>query len=164
MVSLNSFLKVLKGAEVRLDLICDRTRSAPRPPPLGFMICQNMVWLTWPPPLLRTTVRTSSGTAGQILQQIFGGFLEPKLGVLLDRAVQVGHVRLVVLVVMQLHRRFVDVAAQEPHSHRAKGVVRRPQVSSSLRKRLLVGFAGLPSRRRVIAKGAAGQTSSLTIG
>src|SRR3954465_5418552 len=32
------------------------------PPLLGPMISQNIVWFQWPPPLLRTAVRTDSGT------------------------------------------------------------------------------------------------------
>jgi hypothetical protein len=37
------------------------------PPPFGPMICQNSEWLAWPPPLLRTAVRMSSGTAFRLL-------------------------------------------------------------------------------------------------
>jgi hypothetical protein len=68
------------------------------------MICQNMVWLTWPPPLLRTTPRMSSGMALRSLDEVFGG-LCGELGVLVDGGVEVGDVGLVVLVVVQLHGR-----------------------------------------------------------
>jgi hypothetical protein len=36
------------------------------PPALGAMIFQNMEWLMWPPPLLRTAVRMFSGTMAQL--------------------------------------------------------------------------------------------------
>src|SRR5690349_20300621 len=46
------------------NLLLIASASAPlgAPPPLGPMICQNMLWLACPPPLLRTAVRLSSGT------------------------------------------------------------------------------------------------------
>ncbi len=47
------------------------------------------------------------GHAGQVGNQLFGSLLA-QLGVLLHRAVQVRHVGLVMLVVVQLHRCFVD--------------------------------------------------------
>ena len=34
------------------------------------MICQNMVWLAWPPPLLRTAVRIVSGTLAELAEQV----------------------------------------------------------------------------------------------
>src|SRR5262249_46665635 len=37
------------------------------PPLPGPMIVQNIEWLMWPPPLLRTAVRIASGTAAQLL-------------------------------------------------------------------------------------------------
>src|SRR5207237_9419682 len=41
--------------------------AAPRlppgsPPALGAMICQNIEWFQWPPPLFRIAVRTASGS------------------------------------------------------------------------------------------------------
>jgi DNA recombination protein RmuC len=67
---------------------------------------QNNVWLTWPPPLLRTTVRMSSGTAARseisspiCLQVGFSG----------DGVVEVGDVGLMVLGVVDFHRAGVDV-------------------------------------------------------
>ena len=70
-------LEGLEVAEVGLDLLAIAPEGSP--PPLGFMICQNMVWLTWPPPLLRTTVRTSSGTALRSLRSSSAVFL-PRSG------------------------------------------------------------------------------------
>ena len=35
------------------------------PPPSGLMICQNSVWFAWPPALLRTAVRFSSGISSR---------------------------------------------------------------------------------------------------
>jgi hypothetical protein len=35
------------------------------PPPLGLIDSQNSEWLRWPPPLLRTTPRLSSGMASR---------------------------------------------------------------------------------------------------
>ena len=72
------------------------------------MICQNIVWFTWPPPLLRTAVRMSSGTRVDAADQILGALLL-QLGMLLQRGVQVVHVRRMMLVVVNLHRLLVDV-------------------------------------------------------
>ena len=72
------------------------------------MICQNMVWLTWPPPLFWTTLRMSSGMAARSLIRSSAD-LRAELGVLVDGAVEVGDVGLVVLVVVELHGRLVDV-------------------------------------------------------
>ncbi len=47
------------------------------------------------------------GDAGEVFDELFGR-LFADLGVLLDRAVEIGDVGLVVLVVVKLHRRFVD--------------------------------------------------------
>ncbi len=47
------------------------------------------------------------GDAGEVGDELFGGFLA-EFGVLLDRAVEVGDVGLVMLVVVELHGRFVD--------------------------------------------------------
>src|SRR5713101_5159729 len=43
--------------------------SAPEgcPPAFGPMMVQNMEWLMWPPPLLRTAVLILSGTMAQLL-------------------------------------------------------------------------------------------------
>ena len=78
------------------------------PPPSGPMICQNMEWLTWPPPLLRTAVRMPSGTAFRSLDQVFER-LAFEVGALLERLVEVVHIRGMVLVVMDFHRLRVDV-------------------------------------------------------
>ena len=79
------------------------------------MICQNIEWLAWPPPLLRTAVRMSSGTVLMLLQQILDA-LRLQLGMLLERGVQVGHVGLVMLAVMNLHRLLVDVRFERVES------------------------------------------------
>ena len=72
------------------------------------MISQNIVWLAWPPPLLRTAVRMSSGTV--LIALIRSSMLLLlQLGMLLERGVQVVDVRRVMLVVMDLHRLLVDV-------------------------------------------------------
>ena len=47
------------------------------------------------------------GDAGEVLDQLFGGLLA-EFGVFVDRAVQIGDVGLVVLVVVELHGRFID--------------------------------------------------------
>ena len=45
------------------------------------MICQNIEWFAWPPPLLRTAVRMSSGTLLMPLEQILDA-LRLQLGML----------------------------------------------------------------------------------
>ena len=72
------------------------------------MISQNIVWLAWPPPLLRTAVRMSSGTVLMPLSRS-STLLLLQVGVLLERGVQVVDVGRVMLVVVDLHRLFVDV-------------------------------------------------------
>ena len=72
------------------------------------MICQKIEWFQCPPPLLRTAVRTASGTVFTLLHQIVER-LARELGRLLDRRVQVVDVRLMMLAVMDLHRLRVDV-------------------------------------------------------
>src|SRR5260370_30358795 len=39
------------------------------PPAFGAMIFQNMAWVMWPPPLLRTAGRVFSGTMAQFVAQ-----------------------------------------------------------------------------------------------
>jgi hypothetical protein len=46
----------------KAELIASAIAPVGGPPALGAMICQNMVWFTWPPPLFLTAVRMSSGT------------------------------------------------------------------------------------------------------
>ena len=72
------------------------------------MSFQNIVWFTWPPPLLRTAVRMSSGTVRERADQLLGA-LALQLRVLLERGVQVVHVGLMMLAVVDLHRLRVDV-------------------------------------------------------
>ena len=43
-------------------LIASAIAPVGAPPAFGPMISQNIEWLRWPPPLLRTAVRTASGT------------------------------------------------------------------------------------------------------
>ena len=52
--------ELIEAAEVEVMALARSPVGSP--PPLGFMICQNMLWLAWPPPLLRTAVRIASGT------------------------------------------------------------------------------------------------------
>ncbi len=42
-------------------------------PPLPPITCQNMVWLAWPPALLRTTVRIASGRVGTCSRRVGKG-------------------------------------------------------------------------------------------
>jgi len=97
-------LEVGEAAEVLGDLRGDIAFGIAAA--LGLHDLQNMVWLTWPPPLLRTTPRTSSGMLARSETSSSGVFL--RVRVLFDRAVEVGDVGLVVLVVVKLHGRFVD--------------------------------------------------------
>jgi hypothetical protein len=71
------------------------------------MIFQNMEWLTWPPPLLRTAPRMSSGMALRSRIKIFGGFAG-EFGMLFDGGVEILDVGAVVHVVVQGHRLLVD--------------------------------------------------------
>ena len=45
------------------ELIASAIAPVGAPPPPGPMICQNIEWFAWPPPLFRTAVRMASGTA-----------------------------------------------------------------------------------------------------
>ena len=68
---------------------------------------QNMVWLEWPPPLLRTTVANVFGDRVQVADEVihrFGG----QFRVLGQRGIDVGDVGLVMLVVVQLHGLRID--------------------------------------------------------
>jgi hypothetical protein len=40
------------------------------PPPFGPMISQKSVWLAWPPPLLRTAARLSSGIESMLVSTV----------------------------------------------------------------------------------------------
>src|ERR1051325_1862144 len=44
------------------ELMASATLPVGAPPALGTIHFQNMLWFQWPPPLLRTAVRMSSGT------------------------------------------------------------------------------------------------------
>ena len=45
-----------------MPLIASAIAPVGAPPAFGPITCQNIEWLAWPPPLLRTAVRMSSGT------------------------------------------------------------------------------------------------------
>ena len=80
------------------------------PPPLGLMIVQNIEWLAWPPPLLRTAARMSSGTFSMLRHR--SSMLCSGKTFAFERRVQIRHVSVVMLVVMDLHRLGVDVRFQ----------------------------------------------------
>src|SRR4029079_19409421 len=46
----------------KVELIADPRSPDGAPPPVGPIISQHIHWFAWPPPLLRTAVRTDSGT------------------------------------------------------------------------------------------------------
>src|SRR5215204_867592 len=50
----------------KAERIADSSAPDGSPPPLGFMISQKSVWFAWPPPLLRTAARLSSGIASRL--------------------------------------------------------------------------------------------------
>ena len=78
------------------------------PPAFGAISVQNIEWFQWPPPLLRTAPRMSSGTVAMPLHQVVEA-LGVQLGMLVERGVQIRHVGLVVLAVVNLHGLRVDV-------------------------------------------------------
>jgi hypothetical protein len=69
--------------------------------------------------------RMSSGTAVQILDQIFDGFVR-QLGFVLERVVDVGDVSLVMLGVVDFHRARVDVRLERVVGVREVLVIRKP--------------------------------------
>ena len=75
------------------------------------MIFQNMEWLTWPPPLLRTGPRMSAGTASRLLQQVFRAFAS-QFRMFLNCTVQLGYISRMVLVMVQMHGLLVNVRLQ----------------------------------------------------
>ena len=66
----------------------------------------------WPPPLLRTAVRMFSGTMAQLLASSSSMRLVGQVRRGFQRLVQIGHVGVVMLAVMDLHRHLVDVRLQ----------------------------------------------------
>src|ERR1700731_2202163 len=62
------------------ELMACATLPVGLPPALGAKICQNMEWLMWPPPLLRTAVRMFSGTIVQLLASNSSTVLLCKVG------------------------------------------------------------------------------------
>ena len=72
------------------------------------MICQNIEWFACPPPLLRTSVRMSSGSALRLPRISCSGFAAQSRA-LRRRGVEVVDVGRMVAVVMDLHRLGVDV-------------------------------------------------------
>ena len=65
----------------------------------------------WPPPLLRTAVRIFSGYFAEALEQLVDR-KRRKVGVSLQRLVQIGDVGVVVFAVMNFHGHLVDVRLQ----------------------------------------------------
>ena len=89
-------------------LIASAALPVGAPPALGAIHVQNMLWFQCPPPLLRTAVRMASGTL--LMPRHRSSMLLPcSSGCLLERGIQVGDVRLMMLPVMDLHRLRVDV-------------------------------------------------------
>ena len=107
--SLKVFLKVSKSP--KSALICLAMSPVGWPPMpdelAGPMMLQNMVWLEWPPPLLRTAARISSGTSVEIGDQVVDR-LGGQRRVVGQGGVHVVDVGLVVLVVVQMHGFGVD--------------------------------------------------------
>ena len=104
-VSLKVFLNASKSP--KSVLICAAISPVGSPPPLGFMICQNMVWFDVAAAVVLHDRAHIFRNCVEILDQLLGRLLA-QFGMLLDRAVQVRDVGLVVLVVVQLHGRLVD--------------------------------------------------------
>src|SRR4029077_11636192 len=50
------------SSEPNVESIAAARSPLGEPPPLGLIVSQNSEWFAWPPPLLRTAVRLSSGT------------------------------------------------------------------------------------------------------
>ncbi len=112
------------------------------------MISQKSVWLAWPPPLLRTAVRLSSGRTVEAREHVLDRPVHP-LGPL-ERGVEVRDVRRVVLVVVDLHRLRVDVRLEGierirevGHGVRHGGLLR----SSSVRPKDMLLPRPVPSHR-----------------
>ncbi len=76
------------------------------------MIFQNIEWLMWPPPLLRTAVRMFSGTMAQLLRQQFLHGLAGQIGRRFQRFVQIGDIGVVVFAMVDFHRHLIDVWLQ----------------------------------------------------
>src|SRR6266498_1725019 len=51
----------------KVDSIAEPSDPLGSPPPLGLMISQKKLWFAWPPALLRTTVRLSSGSRSKVV-------------------------------------------------------------------------------------------------
>ena len=90
------------------ELIASAIAPVGAPPALGPMICQNIEWFAWPPPLFRTAVRMAFGHGVDVFQQVFDA-LGLQFGRLLQRGIQIGDVRVVMLPVVDFHRLLVDV-------------------------------------------------------
>ena len=96
------------------------------------MIFQNMEWLMWPPPLLRTAVRMFSGTMAQLLASSSSMVLPARSGGRFQRLVQVGDVGVVVLAVVDFHGHLVDVRLQRVQARRAAPASRKGRQSPSV--------------------------------
>ena len=79
--------------------------------PPGAIISQNIVWLTWPPPLFRTGVRIASGSASMLAMSSSTDFF-CRSGCGSSAAFRLVTYARVVLVVMDPHRLLVDVRLQ----------------------------------------------------
>jgi len=98
-------LEVLEGAEVFLDLLADlacRFAAA-----LGLHDLPEHGVVDVAAAIVLDDFANVLGDAGEVLDELLGGFLA-EFCVLFYRAVEIGDVGLVVLVVVELHRGFVD--------------------------------------------------------
>ena len=104
----SSFTLPLKSAnEPKASSIASASSPSGSPPPSGDIDSQNSDVVEWPPPLLRTAPRLSSGTWERFAHHVLDRLVGP-VGAL-ERGVDLVHVGLVVLVVVHLHRGLVDV-------------------------------------------------------
>ena len=101
-------------------LIASATLPVGAPPAFGAIHFQNMLWFQWPPPLLRTAVRMSSGML-LMPRQRSSTLLPCRSGCFCKRGVQIGDVRLMMLPVMNLHRLRVDVRLERGVVIRERG-------------------------------------------
>ena len=94
----------------KVSSIAARSSPPGSPPPSGLMISQKREWLACPPALLRTGPWISDGSWSSDGQDLLDGPVLP-LGAG-QRGVRLVDIGLVVLAVVDLHRRRVDVGLQ----------------------------------------------------